>query len=625
MVYDVIVVGAGHAGCEAALASARLGVETLLLTISLDTIAAMSCNPAIGGPAAKSHLVRELDALGGVMGQIIDKTYLNIRSLNETRGPAVYALRAQADKKMYQAEMTLLIERQPHLTLKQGIVSELLVDNQKVTGVKLKSGRIYFSKTVIITTGTFLGGQIVMGDVKYPGGRQGEPAADELSQSLQRCGLKMRRFQTATPPRINRRSVNFDELTPQPLQTPEWGFSWDGLPGDRPQHPCWITTTNKDTIQFITANLDMSPIRNGSVTGKGPHFCPSIDRKVINFPDKYEHLIFLEPEGIYTEEMYLLGLTTAMPEDIQEKILATIPGLKNAEIVRPGYAVEYDCLDSFQFYPSLESKHILNLYTAGQINGTSGYEEAAVQGVIAGINAARKVKNLAPLIMKRTDSYIGVLIDDLVTKGTEEPYRMMTSLAEYRIFFRLDNALVRLGQVGYEYGLVSNSSWQQRFALLNQITELRSFYEITKVKSNSKLWALLKLSNPERGYRLKDIVLRPEVTESILMDVFPELARFPQPVRQNVWNELKLEGYLKRQLNQLQEDRQLEEALIPANFDFLKINGLSVESKDTLMKIKPISLGQTLRVPSLNDSEKAAIILHYQKYQGANHLYGLSS
>jgi len=615
--YEVIVVGGGHAGCEAALAAARIGVRTLLITMSPDTIGAMSCNPAIGGPAAKSHLVRELDALGGAMGQIIDRSYLNIRTLNETRGPAVAALRAQADKRLYQAEMTLAIERQPNLQLRQGLVTEILVEQGRAIGVALKSGRKYYGKAVILATGTFLGGQIVMGDIKYSGGRQGEPAATELSESLKKIGLELRRFQTATPPRISRRSVDFSRLSPQPLQPLEWGFSWNGLKEIREQMPCWLTTTTPKTVEVIQKNLHLSPIRNGAVSGKGPRFCPSIDRKVLKFPDKTDHLIFIEPEGRTTEEMYLLGLTTAMPESVQEQILATIPGLEHAEIIRPGYAVEYDCLAPFQFYPTLESKRVANLFTAGQLNGTSGYEEAAVQGLVAGINAARKVLGQKPLIVNRSSSYIGVLIDDLATKGTDEPYRMMTSLAEYRIFYRLDNALHRLGEIGHQCGTVSESDWRFRQGLLKAATELERFYQTTKVRMDAPLWKELRLPAPSRGYRLSELVIRPEITEESLLPFYPEIAQFPLPVRQYVWNELKLEGYLNRQRSDYEEVSRLERVEIPLHFEYNRIPKLSQEGLALLQQIQPLSLGQALRIPGLPEGDRALLYLYFNNSQGA--------
>ena len=615
--YEVIVVGGGHAGCEAALAAARIGVQTLLITMSPDTIGAMSCNPAIGGPAAKSHLVRELDALGGAMGQIIDRSYLNIRTLNETRGPAVAALRAQADKRLYQAEMTLAIERQPNLQLKQGLVTEILVEQGRAIGVGLKSGRKYFGKTIILATGTFLGGQIVMGDVKYSGGRQGEPAAIELSESLKRIGLELRRFQTATPPRISCRSIDFTRLSPQPLQRLEWGFSWNGLKEIREQMPCWVTTTTRKTVEVIQSNLHLSPIRNGAVSGKGPRFCPSIDRKVLKFPDKTDHLIFIEPEGRSTEEMYLLGLTTAMPESVQEQILATIPGLEHAEIIRPGYAVEYDCLVPFQFYPTLESKRVANLFTAGQLNGTSGYEEAAVQGLVAGINAARKVLGQKPLVINRSSSYIGVLIDDLATEGTDEPYRMMTSLAEYRIFYRLDNALHRLGEIGYQCGTVSESDWRFRQGLLNAANELEQFYQTTKVRMDASLWTELKLPPPNRGYRLNELIIRPEITEESLLTYYPEIAKYPLPVRQYVWNELKLEGYLNRQRSDYEEVSRLEQIEIPLHFEYNRISKLSQEGLALLNHIKPLSLGQALRIPGLSEGDRALLYIYFNNSQGA--------
>ncbi len=621
MEYDVIVVGAGHAGCEAALASARLGAKTLIITISPDTIAAMSCNPAIGGPAAKSHLVRELDALGGEMGKIIDRSYLNIRRINESRGPAVLALRAQADKRLYQAEMTLVLEREPNLTVKQGLVCDLLVDDKRVVGVKLKSGRSYQAKAVIVATGTFLDAHIVMGDIRYQGGRQGEPASVELSMSLKKQGLILRCFQTATPPRIHNQSVNYDKMSPQKLIDPEWGYSWDGLSQKRPQIPCWMTSTTPETIATIVDNLSLSPIRSGAITTKGPHFCPSIDRKVINFPQKTDHLIFIEPEGRYTEELYLLGMTTAMPEEIQEKILATIPGLENSQIVRPGYAVEYDCLDSFQFHPSLENRIIENLFTAGQINGTSGYEEAAVQGLIAGINAARKIKGLPAYIPDRTTSYIGVLIDDLTTLGTEEPYRMMTSLAEFRLFLRLDNSLSRLGRVGFELGLNSHQRWNRLEQLLNGGTELQDLLSNTKMSPESNFWGRTGLPKPDRGYRLKELILRPELTDEILVKEFPVLKSYPQPVREFIWNESKLAGYLERQQNKRTQMYELNQIGIDPVWA-AGLKGLSETGRNDLLRIRPLTLGQALRIPTLANVDRTLLFMKCQKGKGQGEGYG---
>ncbi len=612
--YEVIVVGAGHAGCEAALAAARLGAKTLIITISPDTIGAMSCNPAIGGPAAKSHLVRELDALGGEMARVIDQTYLNIRRLNETRGPAVTALRAQADKKLYQAEMTLRLEREPNLTVKQGLVTELMVEDNRVTGVALKSGRIYQAATVILATGTFLGGQIVIGNIKYSGGRQGEPAALELSESLSKHGIKLRRFQTATPPRIHQRSVDFSKISAQPLQDLKWGFSWDGLKNELPQTPCWLTQTTPETIALIREKINFSPIKSGAVVSQGPHFCPSIDRKVINFPEKTDHLIFLEPEGIYTEEMYLLGLTTAMPEVIQEEILRTIPGLDKVEIIRPGYAVEYDCLAAWQFFSSLESKQIANLFTAGQLNGTSGYEEAAVQGLIAGVNAVRKLRQQAPFIPDRTNSYIGVLIDDLATKEVHEPYRMMTSLAEFRLFLRLDNSLARLISSAENLGILNQVQLAQRKKLLSEAEELADYLKQTKIKPQSNFWQKRNMINPERGVRLNEIPLRPELSERDLADDFPEILNYSAPMREYLWNETKLAGYLSRQQTELAEMQRLNEIMIPVDFDFIKLPKISEMGIKLLRKVRPLTLGQALRIPELTAADQTVLLLFFSDH-----------
>ncbi|NMB38553.1 MAG: tRNA uridine-5-carboxymethylaminomethyl(34) synthesis enzyme MnmG [Firmicutes bacterium] len=609
--YAVIVVGGGHAGCEAALAAARLGCKTLLLTINIDNIAQMSCNPAIGGPAAKSHLVREIDALGGEMAKVIDKTYLNIRKLNLSRGPAVHALRAQADKIKYRALMTFTLQSQPNLTVRQGFVTELLVEDQVIKGVKLKSGRIITGDTLILAAGTFLGGIIVIGDIRYPGGRQGEPSADELSKSLAANGLKLSRFQSATPPRIHADSVDYSKLTEQPGSKAPLTFSFDTTVINKKQVPCWYTRTTSETIRVIRENLDTSPIQTGMVSGKGPRFCPSIDRKVLRFPDKVDHQVFLEPEGEYTKELYCLGLTTSMPEYVQKKMLSSIPGLENAEIMRTGYAVEYDYILPHQIYPSLESKVIEGLFTAGQINGTSGYEEAAAQGLIAGINAARKVYGKPSVILSRSQAYIGVLIDDLVTKGIDEPYRMMTSRAEYRLILRQDNADLRLRKLGHSIGLVDAAQYERVVKKQEEITKTLEWLSSIQVSPTDKVrkqLKKLKSGDLKKAVTLHEILQRPEIEFKDLA-YFAELPELSQEVLEQVEIECKFKGYIDRQLKQIEEFKKMEDIRIPKEFDYSQIVGLGNEAREQLAAVKPASLGQAARIAGVSPADISVLLV----------------
>ncbi len=603
--YDVIVVGAGHAGCEAALAAARLGSSVCLLTMNMDTIAQMSCNPAIGGPAAKSHLVREVDALGGQMGRVIDRTYLNIRLLNTSRGPAVWALRAQADKVKYKSEMTMALQSQPNLDVRQALVTGLLTKDQHILGVMTKGGSEIYGRTVILATGTFLRGVLVVGDVRYPGGRMGEPAAVELGEDLERHGLPLARFQTATPPRIHADSVDYSKLTEQPGSDTPLRFSFDSPAQMRTQLPCWYTRTDDRTIAVIQENLHRSPIQTGTVSGKGPRFCPSIDRKVIKFPDKLDHQIFLEPEGVFTKELYCLGLTTAMPEDVQEKILRSIPGLESAKIMRTGYAVEYDFILPSQLQPSLESKIIDGLFTAGQINGTSGYEEAAAQGIMAGINAARKGSGQEPVTISRADGYIGVLIDDLVTKGTDEPYRMMTSKAEYRLLLRQDNADLRLRPIGRSVGLIGDDQYARFEQKRQQIEELLDAMDTVKVSPTQDVRDLLMAlgsGDLKKAVSLGDILQRPEISFADLHN-FADLPLVDDDVAQQVEIEVKFRGYVERQKRQVAEFKRLEAVPIPKDLDFSQVHGLRTEAKERLAAIRPTSLGQASRIAGVTPAD----------------------
>lgn len=618
--FNVIVVGGGHAGCEAALAAARLGCRTLLLTLNLNTIAELSCNPSIGGPAAKSHLVREVDALGGEMAKVIDKTYLNIRMLNLSRGPAVHALRAQADKVKYRSVMTMALESQKNLFVRQGVVTDLLVDQNTIQGVKLKSGTTISSDTVILATGTFLRGVVVIGDVRYPGGRQGEPSSDELSQSLSSLGFKLSRFQTATPPRIHADSVDYSKLTEQTGSEKPLRFSFDTPLKNREQQSCWYTRTNDNTIKVVRDNLDKSPIKTGTVSGEGPRFCPSIDRKVLRFPDKVDHQIFLEPEGEYTKELYCLGLTTSMPEEIQDKIVRSIPGLEQAEIMRTGYAVEYDYIIPDQVGVSLESKKISGLFTAGQINGTSGYEEAAAQGLIAGINAARKVLGKDSIILSRAQAYIGVLIDDLVTKGTDEPYRMMTSRAEYRLILRQDNADLRLRELGYQVGLIDQNDFQRLEGKRSQINLTIEWLKGTQVFPTQDVRLQLQelgSGDLKKPVTLHHILQRPEIKFADLT-YFSEPPQLSDEIIEQVEIECKFKGYIDRQMRQVNEFNLMEDIEIPKDFNYHALIGLRNEAKENLTAIQPSSLGQAARIKGVSPADISVLLVAVKGVQ--NHV-----
>ncbi|MDL1955552.1 MAG: tRNA uridine-5-carboxymethylaminomethyl(34) synthesis enzyme MnmG [Candidatus Desulfofervidus auxilii] len=615
-VFDVIVVGAGHAGCEAALAAARMGHLTLLLTINIERIAHMSCNPAIGG-LAKGHLVKEIDALGGEMAKNIDATGIQFRRLNTKKGPAVWSSRAQADRELYRLRMRSVLEKTENLFIRQAKVSEILVENGVVKGVKTGIGEVFLGKTVILTTGTFLTGLIHIGLTNFPAGRMGDPPSNRLSQNLAKLGFHIGRFKTGTPPRLDGRTIDFSRLTPQYGDDPPHPFSFSTEKIDRPQLPCYITYTNQKTHEIIRSGLDRSPLFTGVIKGTGVRYCPSIEDKVVRFPEKERHQIFIEPEGINTVEYYPNGISTSLPIDIQIKMVRSIEGLEHAEIMRPGYAIEHDYVDPTQLKPSLETKLIKGLFFAGQINGTTGYEEAAAQGIIAGINAALYIRGESPIILDRSQAYIGVLIDDLVTKGTNEPYRMFTSRAEYRLLLREDNADLRLMPIGYKLGLIGEEQYKrflEKKEGIEKTIERLSEIKIKPTKETNEKLKQIGTTPIKNPMTLRELLRRPEV-DFYSLKIFDEtLERVRKDVAEEVSFQIKYEGYIKRQEEQVARFRRLEEVRLPEDIDYYKIPGLSNEVREKLSRIRPLSLGQAARISGITPAAISILQVYLKKH-----------
>lgn len=614
--FDVIVVGAGHAGCEAALAAARMGCETLLLTINLDMVAFMPCNPSIGGPA-KGHVVREIDALGGEMARNIDKTFIQMRMLNTGKGPAVHALRAQADKFLYQHYMKQTIEETDHLTLRQGMAEELIIEDGVCVGIVTKTGAQYRAKTVVVTTGTYLRGKVIMGELMYESGPNNQQPSVKLSESLRSLGLQLVRFKTGTPPRVHGDTIDFSKTEIQPGDEKPKFFSYETEYSDNEQLPCWLTYTSEETHKIINDNLHRAPMFSGAIEGTGPRYCPSIEDKIVRFADKPKHQIFLEPEGKNTSEYYVQGLSTSMPEDVQLSILRSIPGLEKVEMMRTGYAIEYDAVVPTQLWPSLETKLVPGLFTAGQINGTSGYEEAAGQGIMAGINAARKVQGKPPVIVDRSQGYIGVLIDDLVTKGTTEPYRLLTSRAEYRLLLRHDNADLRLTPTGYEIGLISEARFakftHKKLMVEQEIERLKT----VKVRPDEELLQILTEFNTAPIQQTTDalsMLRRPEVTYDFVDRISPAEEPLTEDMKEQVEIQIKYAGYIEKQQLQVERLAKMEKKRIPEDIDYMVVTNLSKEAKTNLSNIRPLSIGQASRIGGVTPADISILLVYLEHY-----------